>query len=80
MSEDHEARDHLTQQISQIHDHFADLMDRRLQEASVSDMEAYLGLFGKLVEKLEDSDKALRDIAGEMFGELATVAMSELSR
>lgn len=80
MSEEQEQKDHLLEQIADVHEHFIDLMNQRLPEIAQRELELYLGVLGKLVAKLEDREKPMRAAAQEVFGEVAAVVMSELSR
>ena len=71
-------KEHLLGQIAEVHERFAELMTQRLPETGQRELGLYLGVFGKLVAKLEDKDKSLRDAAQEMFGEVASLVMTEL--
>lgn len=71
-------KEHLLEQIAESHEHFVDLMNSRLPEVGQRELELYLGLLGKLVDKLEQSDKPLRTAAQELFGDVASLVMSEL--
>lgn len=73
-------KDHLLDQIADVHEHFADLMNERLPEVGERELELYLGVFAKLTAKLENKDKSLRDSAQEVFAEVASLVMTELSR
>jgi len=80
MTDDIAKKDLLLDQIADVHEHFIDLMNQRLPELSHREVELYLGVLGKLVAKLEQSDKPLRVSAQELFAEVAAVVMSELGR
>jgi hypothetical protein len=80
MSDDEAKKDDLLDQIADIHEHFIDLMDQRLPEAGQRELELYLGVLGKLVARLEQVEKPLRVAAQEVFGEVASLVMAELSR
>ncbi len=80
MGEDHAMKDHLLDQIADVHEHFVDLMNQRLPEAGQRELELYLGIVGKLVAKLEKKDKSLKQAAQEVFGEVASLVMAELAR
>jgi hypothetical protein len=73
-------KDHLLDQIADVHEHFVDLMNQRLTEVEPRELELYFGILGKLVAKLEQRDKPLRSAAQEMFGEVASLVMKELGR
>ncbi len=79
MSEESEIREHLQRQIIETHQAFPGLMEKRLAEAGLHELELYLSILGTLVEKLEDEDKPLKQIAQEMFAQVAGVVMTELS-
>jgi hypothetical protein len=80
MSDDETMRHHLLDQIADVHEHFAELMNERLPEVGQRELELYLGVFGRLVAKLEQRDKPLRAAAQEVFAEVATRVMTELKR
>ena len=80
MDDDAAIKDHLLDQIGEVHEHLIDLMNQRLPEVGRRELELYLGVFGKLVAKLEQVDKPLRDAAQEVFAEVATLVMAELGR
>jgi hypothetical protein len=77
--EEFDLKDDLLLQIGDTHDRFRELMDERLSDIDVEVLELYLATLGKLVDKLEDRDKELREIAQEMFGEVAGVVMKYLT-
>ncbi len=66
-------------QIMDTHDQYFELMNERLPELDEEILEIYLAALGKLVDKLEDRDKTLREVAQEMFGEVAGVVMKHLT-
>lgn len=80
MTDDASIHDHLLDEIADAHEHFVDLMNERLREVERRELELYLGVLGKLVAKLEQRDKSLRSSAQEMFGEVASLVMTELAR
>lgn len=80
MTDDDARKDHLLDQIADVHEHFVDLMNQRLPEAGQRELELYFGALGKLVAKLEQREKPLRAAAQEVFGEVASLVMSELGR
>ena len=73
-------KEHLLEQIADVHEHFIDLMNRRLPELTQREIELYLSVLGKLVGKLEEKDKPLRSSAQELFAEVAAIVMTELGR
>ena len=80
MSDEEANKNDLLEQIADVHEHFIDLMDQRLPEMGQRELELYLGMLGKLVARLEVRDKSLRAAAQEMFGDVASLVMSEMSR
>jgi hypothetical protein len=80
MSDEIAMKDHLLDQIGDVHEHFIDLMNQRLPEVGQRELELYLGVLGKLVAKLEQRDKPLRASAQELFAEVASLVMTELGR
>jgi hypothetical protein len=73
-------KEHLLEQIADVHEHFVDLMNGRLPELPQREIELYLSVLGKLVGKLEEKDKPLRSSAQELFAEVAAIVMTELGR
>jgi hypothetical protein len=80
MSEEQAKKDHLLDQIADVHEHFIDLMNQRLPEIPERELEIYFGVLGKLVAKLEEPGKTLRVAAQEVFADVASIVMTELSR
>jgi len=80
MSDEDAMKDHLLDQIADVHEHFIDLMNQRLPEVGQHELELYLGVLGKLVAKLEETDKSLRSAAQEVFAEVAMLAMAEFGK
>lgn len=80
MSDDEAMKEHLLGQIADVHETFVELMNERLPEVGQRELELYLGVFGRLVAKLEQKDKPLRVTAQEVFAEAATRVMAELKR
>lgn len=80
MSDDESLKEHLLEQIADVHQHFVGLMDRRLPEVGQRELELYFGVLGRLVAKLEQHEKPLRAAAQEVFAEVATRVMTELKR
>ena len=80
MSEDSAGKERLLEQIADAQEHFADLMNERLPDVGRRELEVYLTVLSKLVIKLEQPQKNLREIAQEMFAEVAALVMTELGR
>lgn len=80
MTDDVAMKDHLLDQIAEVHEHFVDLMNQRLPEVGQRELELYFGVLGKLVAKLEQREKPLRTSAQELFAEVAALVMAELGR
>lgn len=80
MSESEAGKQQLLEQVVEAHDHYVGLMNERLGEVGQREIELYLGVLGKLVAKLEQTDKPLRTAAQEMFAEVAALVMTELGR
>jgi len=80
MTDDEAMKDHLLDQIADVHEHFVDLMNQRLPEVGQRELELYFGVLGRLVAKLEQRDKPLRSAAQEVFAEAASRVMAELKR
>jgi hypothetical protein len=77
---DEAMKEHLLEQVADVHEHFVELMNGRLPELSQREIELYLGVLGKLVAKLEEKNKPLRASAQELFAEVAAIVMTELGR
>lgn len=80
MADRDERKELLLEDVSRTHRRFVELMDERLREVGSEDIERYFALISKLVAKLEDRDKPLRDAARELVAESAAWVMAELSR
>ena len=80
MGDDDSKKEDLLGQIADVHDTFVELMNERLPEVGERKLELYLGVFGRLVAKLEQKDKPLRVTAQEVFAETASRVMAELKR
>jgi len=59
-------------QIVATHKRFTKAMDGRLDGMTPEMKETYFSVLSKLVLKLEDEDKPLRDVAQEMMAEAMT--------
>ena len=77
MSLERELKEQLLRQIAETHDRYCEVMEARLAEESVDDVELYFGVVAKLVAKLEDRDKHLRGVAQEMLAESAALIMGQ---
>lgn len=75
-----ELRLHLVSEIAQTHERFVELMASRLADVDGEELERYFAILSKLVCKLEDEEKTLRDVAKEMVAESAAVIMAELAK
>jgi ATP-dependent Zn protease len=64
----------LDRQIAATHRRFVKAMEERVTAMTDETKEAYFALLSKLVEKLENPERALREIVQEMMAE----AMTEL--
>lgn len=62
----------LDRQIIATHKRFVKAMDGRLDSMTPEMKETYFSVLSKLVLKLEDDDKPLRDVAQEMMAEAMT--------
>ena len=58
----------------------AALMAERMRTAGDEDVERYFGMLTKLVGKLEEDGKSLRDVMREMAAEYAAMILMELNR
>ena len=74
-----ELRRHLLAQLSRTHVRFAELMEARFAHADIADLERYFGMLSTLVGKLEEEDKALKDVLREMAAEYAAIILAELN-
>jgi len=70
----------LLDQIADTQQHFAGLMLERLPEVGRREHELYLAVLSKMVIKLEQPGKSMRQIAQEMFAEVASMVMGEMGR
>lgn len=78
MSRDNELKDHILDQIRETHDRYCEVMEDRLADEPLEDVELYFGVVAKLVNKLDDRDKTLREIAQEMLAESAGLIVNQL--
>jgi hypothetical protein len=65
-------------QISATHRRFVKAMDGRLGAMSPETKERYFAVLSKLVAKLEESEKGLRDVMQEMMAEAAGLILQEM--
>ncbi|HZP41217.1 MAG TPA: hypothetical protein VFD84_06870 [Candidatus Binatia bacterium] len=70
----------LDRQIVATHRRFVKAMDGRLGSMSVETKERYFGVLSNLVEKLETTDKPLRDVMNEMMSDAMSVILQEMQR
>ena len=80
MADDRETKLALLRQLGPTHARFAVLMEARMRDAELEDVERYAAMIGTLVSKLEDDDKALREVLREMAAEYAALVLMELNR
>jgi hypothetical protein len=80
MSDDAELKKLLLKQMPDVHARFSALMLERMKGASGEEVERYFAMMTKMVAKLEDEDKTLRDVLREMAAEYAAVVLMELNR
>lgn len=66
----------ILEQIAETHVHFSRAMERRLGGEELEDVERYFAMLSRLVDKLDDDDKQLKEIMQEMAMELAPLLMS----
>ena len=69
----------LLARVAETHVHFGELMEDRLQHAEIAVVERYLGVLASLVDKLEDDEKSLRQVAREMITESAAQLLTDLA-
>ncbi len=79
MNEEAERKDHLVRQITETHAHFSELMAERLLEVGTHELEIYLSVLGKLVDKLETREMTMRETAQDMFAEVVPIVIAELA-
>ena len=68
----------LDRQIATTHRRFTKAMDARLPAMSFDTKERYFAVLSALVEKLEVSEKPLRDVMQEVMTEAASMILQEL--
>ena len=68
----------LDRQIIATHRRFVKAMDGRLGSMSVETKERYFAVLSTLVDKLEASEKPMREVMQEMMSEAATVILQEM--
>ena len=78
MSRDNELKEHILSQVRETHDRYCEVMEDRLAEEPLEELELYFGVVAKLVDKLNDRDKTLRGIAQEMLAESAGLIVNQL--
>lgn len=70
----------LDRQIVATHRRFVKAMDGRLGGMSIETKERYFGVLSNLVEKLETTDKPLREVMNEMMSDAMSVILQEMQR
>ena len=80
MVDRNELRQHLHDEIEQTHQRFVEIMSARLADVDSDELERYFAILSKLVSKLEDEEKTLREVAKEMVAESAGAIMAELAK
>ena len=78
--DDDRRKEQLLGEIADVHDAYVELMNERLGEVGRRELELYFTIVGKLVARLEDRDKSIRQSAQEVFAEVAALVMAELRR
>jgi hypothetical protein len=68
----------LDRQIIATHRRFVKAMEGRLGSMSAESKERYFAVLSTLVEKLEASEKPMREVMQEMMTEAATLILQEL--
>ena len=68
----------LDRQIIATHRRFVKAMEGRLGSMSAETKERYFAVLSTLVEKLEASEKPMREVMQEMMTEAATLILQEL--
>ena len=80
MANERETKQALLRALGPTHARFASLMEARMKDASIEEVERYVAMLTTLVAKLEDEDKILRDVLREMAAEYAAAVLMELNR
>ena len=80
MSNDAELKKLLLKQMPEVHARFCALMQERMNGAGAEDVERYFAMMSKMVAKLEDDGKTMRDALREMAAEYAAIVLMELNR
>lgn len=79
MKQDAKLKKLLLSQVTEAHGRYREVLEERLAKAEVEDIERYFGLLSRLVDKLEDDRKTLRQVAREMVTESAAQIIAELA-
>jgi len=66
-------------QILDTHERFSAAMKKRLPKMDLEQKERYFALLSNLVGKLEQPDKALKQVLQELVSEMLPLVMQELS-
>ena len=69
----------LDNDIAMTHERFVSAMENRLPSLNLETKERYLAVLSALVSKLEEPEKSLRDILGEIMVEAAAHIMEEMN-
>lgn len=69
----------LDQQILDTHARFSQAIEARLPSMAAEQKERYFVLISKLVGKLEQHEKPMKEVLQESIGELLPLVMQELS-
>lgn len=69
----------LEMDIEATHQRFVVAMRQRVPSMPLESKERYFAILSKLVGKLEEPEKALREILEEMMGEAGAIILQEIS-
>jgi hypothetical protein len=69
----------LDMDISATHGRFVEAMEGRLPAMELESKERYFALLSRLVAKLEDPGKHMREILEEMMAEAGAIILQEIS-
>lgn len=77
---DAQIRQMMESDVAMTQERFCAAMSARLPTLEDDTLERYFGALSKLVEKLEDSEKALPQVLQETMAEVATLVMQEMQK
>ena len=77
---DAQIRQMMESDVAMTQERFCAAMSARLPTLEDDTLERYFGALSKLVEKLEDADKALPQVLQETMAEVATLVMQEMQK